>query len=209
MGVLEIPILDTERLRLRAFRKSDLDSYLALHTDPEVMRYLVGVGPVPWDKGRCWRHIAFQLGHWQLEGSGVWALEHRETGGFIGMVGFAEPEEWPGCELSWKLVRRWWGHGYATEGARAALAYAFDVLGKDHIISLINPENHASTRVAERLGERLEGRTEFCGREMLRYGIDRESYAARAGAGRAHLMARVPNRCELPREAWRQSPGEL
>jgi hypothetical protein len=72
MGVLEIPILETERLRLRAFRKSDLDSYLALHTDPEVMRYLVGVGPVPWDKGRCWRHIAFQLGHWQLEGSGVW-----------------------------------------------------------------------------------------------------------------------------------------
>jgi len=186
MEANQIPTLETERLRLRAFRRSDLDSYAALHADPEVMRYM-GCGPQPWDLGRSTRHLAFLVGHWHLEGSGVWALEHRETGVFVGMVGLTEPGafvglvatvepgSWAGCELSWKLVRRWWGNGFATEGARAALAYAFDSLGKDHVISLINPENHASIRVAERLGERLEGRTQLYGREMLRYGTHHQT----------------------------------
>lgn len=200
MGALEIPILETERLRLRAFRKSDLDDYAALHADPEVMRYLVSAGPLPWDRGRSSRHMTFLIGHWQLEGSGIWALEHRETGAFVGMVGFSEPEGWPGCELSWKLVRRWWGNGFATEGARAALAYAFDVLKKEHVISLINPGNHASIRVAERLGERLEGRTEFCGREMLRYGMDRPGSAAQNKFRPLRAGTSVPSVRDFARE---------
>jgi RimJ/RimL family protein N-acetyltransferase len=72
------------------------------------------------------------------------------------------------------------GHGYATEGARAALAYAFTVLEKDRIISLIHPENRASIRVAERIGERLQGRINHLGREMLCYGLDRETYERQA-----------------------------
>jgi RimJ/RimL family protein N-acetyltransferase len=171
----EVPILETERLRLRSFRRSDVDEYAALNADLEVLRYL-GCGPEPWDRGRSWRHMAFLLGHWQLAGTGVWAIEHRETGAFVGMVGYSEPEGWPGFELAWTLVRRWWGYGYATEGARAALDYAFTVWKRDRVISLIYPENHASSRVAERLGERLQGRINHHGREMLRYGIDREVY---------------------------------
>jgi RimJ/RimL family protein N-acetyltransferase len=173
MDSLGIPILVTERLRLRPFRRSDFDDYAALYADPEVLRYLGG-GPAPWDRGRSWRHMAFLLGHWQLGGSGMWALEQRETGTFLGMVGFAEPEGWPGAELAWTLARRWWGCGYATEGARAALDYAFTDLKKDRVISLIHPENRASIRVAERLGERLQDRIHHLGREMLCYGIDRE-----------------------------------
>jgi RimJ/RimL family protein N-acetyltransferase len=73
------------------------------------------------------------------------------------------------------LARRWWGQGYATEGARAALAHASTVLGKERIISLIHPENRASIRVAERIGERLQGRVQHLGREMLCYGVGRES----------------------------------
>jgi RimJ/RimL family protein N-acetyltransferase len=92
------------------------------------------------------------------------------------MVGYSEPEGWPGFELAWTLVRRWWGYGYATEGARIALDYAFTVWKRDRVISLIYPENHASIRVAERLGESLQGRINHHGREMLRYGIDREVY---------------------------------
>lgn len=172
---LEIPTLLTERLRLRAFRKSDIDDYAAMYSDPEVLRHLGGGGGEPWDRGRSWRHMAFLLGHWQLRGSGMWALEQRETGAFLGVAGFAEPEGWPGSELAWALARRWWGHGYATEGARAALAYAFSALQKERVISLIHPENSASIRVAERLGERLRGRIHHFGREMLCYGIDRES----------------------------------
>src|SRR5215468_10618156 len=100
MDTLEIPTLLTERLRLRPFRRSDLDDYAALNADPEVVRHL---GGETWDRGRSWRHLAFLIGHWQLGGSGMWALELKETGTFIGMVGFAEPEGWPGFELAWTL----------------------------------------------------------------------------------------------------------
>jgi RimJ/RimL family protein N-acetyltransferase len=177
MDTFHIPVLVTERLRLRAFRKSDFDDYAALNADPEVTRYLGGGGP--WDRGRSWRHLAFLIGHWHLGGSGMWALEQKETGIFLGLVGFAEPEGWPCCELAWTLARRWWGHGYATEGARAALDYAFTILKKDRVISLIQPDNRASIRVAERLGQSLQGRIDHFGREMLCYGIDWKTYAGR------------------------------
>jgi RimJ/RimL family protein N-acetyltransferase len=176
-GDSRIPTLETERLRLRAYRRSDFEDYAALYADPEVVRFLGGNGAV-WDRARCWRHLAFVLGHWQLEGAGMWAVELRETGVFVGSIGFATPEGWPGFELAWVLARRWWGQGYATEGARAALAYAFGVLGRDRVISLIDPDNRASIRVAERIGERLLGRTAYALGDKLRYGIDREQYDA-------------------------------
>jgi RimJ/RimL family protein N-acetyltransferase len=179
---IRIPTLETERLLLRPFRKSDFEDYAALYADPEVTRHLGSKGE-PWDRERAWRHLCFVQGHWLLLGIGMWAVEHRETGAFLGAIGFAAPEGWPGFELAWTLARRWWGQGYATEGAREALAYAFDVLLKDRVISLIAPENRASIRVAERIGERLEGRIQHFGREMLCYGLDRETYrASRLGA---------------------------
>ncbi len=167
MDSIDIPILETGRLRLRPFRNSDIDDYAALNADPEVMRHMGG----PWDRGRSWRHMAFLIGHWDLLGYGTWAVTEKETGAFLGRIGFSEPEGWPGCELAWALARRWWGFGYATEGARAALDHAFNVLHKNRIISLIDPENHASLRVAERLGQRPQGRVDHNGREMLRFGI--------------------------------------
>jgi RimJ/RimL family protein N-acetyltransferase len=176
MAALEIPVLETERLRLRSFCKGDIEGYAAMNADPEVLRYLAGAGAEPWDRGRSWRHLAFLLGHWQLGDAGMWAVEHRETGDFIGVVGFAAPEGWPGFELAWTLTRCWWGHGYATEGARAALDYAFTVLEKARVISLIHPENRASIRVAERIGERLQGQIYHLGRDMLYYGLDRKDY---------------------------------
>jgi RimJ/RimL family protein N-acetyltransferase len=176
-----IPTLETERLRLRAFRPEDLDAYAALNADPEGLRYL-GCGLEPWDRARCFRHMAFLLGHWQLRGTGTWAVEHRATGETIGALGFCEPEGWPGLELAWRLARPWWGQGRATEGARAALDWGFGVLGRDEVISLILPENGASIRLAERLGMQLAGRAEALGNELLRYGIERERWA---GTGRA------------------------
>ncbi|HSS51566.1 MAG TPA: GNAT family N-acetyltransferase [Thermoanaerobaculia bacterium] len=179
MGVLVVPTLETDRLRLRTFRPSDVEAYAALNADPEVLRHL-GSGP-SWDEGRSWRHMAFLLGHWQLRGAGMWAVEHRESGAFIGVAGFAAPAGWPGFELAGALARPWWGQGYATECGREALAYAFIVLAKEHVISLIHPENRASIRVAERIGERLEGRIDHLGREMLVYGLDRETYLMQTG----------------------------
>ncbi len=181
MDALQIPTLETERLRLRAFRKSDVDDYAALKGNSQVVRFLANSSE-PWDRGRSWRHMAFLMGHWQLGDAGIWVVEHKETGEFMGTAGFSAPEGWPGFELAWILAPRYWGHGFATEAARAALDYAFTVLEKDRVISLIHPENQASIRVAERIGESLQGRIHHCGREMLCYGINRESYKARRPA---------------------------
>ena len=173
--MLEVPTLETERLLLRPFRPGDIDDYAALNADPEVLHYLGG-GTEPWDRSRSWRHMAFLMGHWQLGGAGMWVLEHKETGEFIGVVGFSAPDGWPGFELAWILARRSWGHGYATEAARAALSHAFMTLKKDRVISLIHPDNQASICVAKRIGERLLDRINHLGRDMLCYGIDRETY---------------------------------
>ena len=202
MNGLIIPTLETERLRLRAIRKSDIDDYAALNADPEVTLYLGGGGP--WERERSWRHLAFLIGHWQLAGSGMWAVEQKETGTFVGMAGFADPEGWAGFELAGTLARRWWGHGYSTEAGRAALAYAFAGLNKDRVISLIHPENQASIRVAERLGETLQGHSDLKGTAYLVYGISREGYGAQdetapsimsaLPGGAPHLHSQRPTR---------------
>jgi RimJ/RimL family protein N-acetyltransferase len=162
--------LETERLRLRMFREDDLDAYAAMCADPEVMRYL---GGKPFSRLESWRHMATILGHWALRHYGMWAVEERLTRQFVGRIGLIDPEGWPGFELGWALARPHWGKGLATEGARAALGYAFSVVRRDHVISLIHPDNHASIRVAQRLGERLEGETDLLGARVHVYGIHR------------------------------------
>jgi RimJ/RimL family protein N-acetyltransferase len=164
--------LQTERLILRMFSEEDFAQHAAICADPEVTRFL-GEGR-PLTRGEAWRHMAMMLGHWQLRGFGPWAVEERATGSFIGRIGFFNPEGWPGFELGWVLARDCWGKGYAGEGARRALDYAFKEMGRDHVISLIHPENLASMKVAERLGEKLEGETEVFGHAVLIYGISRE-----------------------------------
>ena len=169
--------LETERLVLRMFREDDFESYARICADAEVMRYL-GVEGKPYTRLEAWRHMAFLVGHWQLRGYGHWAVEEKTSGNLIGRIGFLNPAGWPGFEIGWTLGRESWGRGYATEGARRALAYAFGEMGRDHVISLIHSENEASIRVAERLGERLEGKAEIFGIEHLVYGIDRVEWAS-------------------------------
>lgn len=168
--------LQTERLVLRMLREDDFEQYAAMLADAEVMRYL-GDGQ-PRTREDAWRQMAMILGHWQLRGYGLWAVEEEATGRLAGRVGFFNPEGWPGFELGWTLAREFWGRGYATEGARRALRYAFDEMGREHVISLIRPGNGPSVRVAERLGERLEGRVELFGSDSLVYGITREVWLA-------------------------------
>ncbi|MBV9773767.1 MAG: GNAT family N-acetyltransferase [Gemmatimonadetes bacterium] len=169
--MVDIPSFTTDRLLLRPLREKDLDAYAAIMADPEVTRYL-GDGQ-PLSRVDAWRQMALFLGHWQLRGYGHWAVEERGSGALAGRVGLFLPEGWPGFELGWTLGRAFWGRGYATEAARAALRYAFSELGREHVISLIHPDNRASIRVAERLGESREGETEFYGRTVLVYGIHR------------------------------------
>lgn len=163
-------ILETERLRLRWLREDDFDEYAKMCRDPEVMRFLGGTLTTEIE---VWRQMASIMGHWYFRGYGIWAVEEKSTGKMVGRIGCLYPIGWPAFELGWTLSRESWGKGYATEGARRALAYAFNELDRDHVISLIVPDNVASIRVAERLGEKVEGQTELLGKEVLVYGIDR------------------------------------
>ncbi len=169
-------ILETERLLLREFRESDADAYAEMLGDAEVMRFLGG-RPLP--RAEAWRNMAMVIGHWHLRGYGFWAVEERASGEMVGRVGCWYPEGWPGLEVGRTLCRQFWGRGYATEAARASLEYAFTRLNQTHVISLIAPDNAASIRVAERLGERPEGEWDVFGTKVIIYGIGREGWEAR------------------------------
>lgn len=135
--------------------------------DPEVTRYL-GTG-VTLTRPEAWRSMAAILGHWQLSGYGMWAVEEKASGTLVGRVGYLDPPGWPGFELGWVLARSHWGKGYAIEAARVALDHAFGPLERDRVLSLIRPDNHRSVRVAERLGSQLAGEVELLGSRALVY----------------------------------------
>jgi len=162
--------LETERLILRTYRLGDFEDHFKLCADPDVMRYLLGGKPL--SRFEAWRHMAFLVGHWELLGYGYYAVEEKATGRFVGRIGYTDPEGWPGFELGWTIAPEFQGKGFATEGGRFLLEYAFNEMGKDHVISVINPDNKPSIRVAERLGEKLEGKADVVGTTMLVYGID-------------------------------------
>lgn len=167
---MEFPTLETERLTLRMWREEDFEEYSKMCADPEVMRFL---GGKTMNRLEAWRHMALIVGHWMLRGYGHFAVEEKSSGRFIGRLGFLNPADWPGFEIGWTLARDCWGRGYAIEGARRALQYAFVELDQPHVISLIHPDNQASINVAERLGEKLEGETDLMGIRVRVYGIDR------------------------------------
>lgn len=163
---LAIRELETPRLRLRGFREDDLGWYAALTADPEVMRHVAAV----LDRPGAWRQIALFLGHWALRGYGQWALELRSTGEPVGRAGLWEPEGWPGLEVGWMLAREHWGHGYATEAAEAAKAFARSPVGAARLISVIRPANARSVAVAQRIGFAFERAEELGGHVVHLYG---------------------------------------
>lgn len=174
---LAIPTLETERLTLRPFREADAPALFELSQDPEVMRY-VGDRRVP-TLQESWRAIAGWLGHWAMRGYGQWAIEERSSGRLTGRAGIINPVDWPGPEVGYLLGRAWWGRGYATEAARAAMDWGFEQIGFDDLLSLIDPANKASIAVATRLGESLRGETDLWGNTVLVYGIGRAEWEAR------------------------------
>jgi len=153
-----IPRLETERLVLRGFCPDDFETWASFCADPEVVRYLWGK---PQPRADAWRSMAITLGHWMLRGYGMWAVERGSDGAFIGRVGMLNPEGWPGLEVGWTLGRPYWGHGYATEAAKAAMRYAFLTQPVGRVISCIDPDNKASQAVALRLGESKGPRQEL------------------------------------------------
>jgi RimJ/RimL family protein N-acetyltransferase len=132
-------------------------------------------------RSMAWRNLAMMIGHWALRGYGLWAVEERSSGGLVGRIGFWNPEGWPGFELGWMLRRPFWGRGYATEAARTALQFAFTQMLQPEVISLVHPENAASIRIAEKLGERLLDSIEVMGKRVLLYRVTQQEWAVANG----------------------------
>jgi RimJ/RimL family protein N-acetyltransferase len=171
----------TERLLLRQPTASDVTPMMEVHQDPEVMRFL---GPYPVTLTIAWKNIAMMVGHWEMLGYGSWVVMDKSSGEMVGRVGLWYPDGWLGVELGWTVKRSWWGHGIATEASRAALEWAWANVQVDHIISMIHPENAASIRIAEKLGESFEHSQIHNGSEVLVYGIDRPRTAPEKTAQR-------------------------
>ena len=144
--------------------------------DPEVMRY-VGEQNIL-SREDAWDEMAALAGHWHLRGYGMWAVEERETSGFVGRVGLHYPEGWPDREVAWALARPFWGRGYATEAARAALDEAFGRLRWSRVISLIDSANTRSVRLAERLGEHAAGEAVVRGHRVAVYALSSSAWRA-------------------------------
>jgi RimJ/RimL family protein N-acetyltransferase len=161
MATFEVPTVTTGRLRLRAFRASDLNAYSAMQANPVVMRYLVtGRTARP---AEVWRTMLMSLGSWALRGYGMWACERIDDEVFIGSVGVFHPLDWPEPEIAYSLDQPFWGQGLATEAARAARDWLFGHFPLTRAASFIHPDNLASKRVVERLGAACERTVELRG----------------------------------------------
>ncbi|MEU7085848.1 GNAT family N-acetyltransferase [Streptomyces achromogenes] len=143
--------LHTDRLLLRRWRDSDLEPWAAMNADPEVREHLGDL----LSRDQSDASVAQYQADFDRRGYGWWAVEVRGTGEFIGFAGLDPVDDgmpFTGVEIGWRLARSAWGQGYATEAARAVLAYGFDTLGLPEILAVTTSTNHRSQAVMRRIG---------------------------------------------------------
>ena len=142
-------MLRTERLLLREWRDDDIEPCAAMCADPRVMEHF----PALLDRAASEAAVARYRAHWRTEGFGLWAIEVPGIAPFIGFAGLSRPLVMrESVEVGWRLAHAYWGFGYATEAARAAVDYGFRTLGLLEIISMTVPANVKSQAVMERIG---------------------------------------------------------
>jgi RimJ/RimL family protein N-acetyltransferase len=153
--------LVTARLRLRRWRPEDRAPFAALNADPRVMEHF----PALLEREQSDAMVDRIEAHFAARGYGWWAVEVQGGAPFIGFVGLAVPRVdmpfGPAVEVGWRLAFDGWGHGYATEAARATLSFGFDVLGLDEIVSYTVPANVRSRHVMEKIGLRHDRAGDF------------------------------------------------
>lgn len=142
--------LETERLVLRLPQGQDFEAWAAFMADVDRTRYIGGAQP----RSLAWRGLMTMVGSWAVLGFGMFSVIEKSSGRWIGRLGPWQPEGWPGTEVGWSIVSDAGGKGYATEGATAAIDWAFDTLGWSEVIHTIDPANAASKGVAAKLGSR-------------------------------------------------------
>ncbi len=165
-----IPVLDTQRLTLRAPKKSDLPTLTAFFGTER--SHNVGGPATP---SEVFSKLTSMIGHWAIMGHGLWAIDSRENGDFLGWVGLINPPEWDEPELAWTVFSHGEGKGYAFEAARAARAYCAQQMNFDGVISYIRPENTRSAALAERLGAKIEETREWRGKPIHIYRHPKEA----------------------------------
>ncbi len=149
---LDIPVLETERLRLRMLSIDDFEEECAFYATERSR----GVGG-PKEPREVWRILTMFIGHWIVNGYGFWALEDKETGRYMGRAGCLNPCDWPEAEIGWTLMAHAEGKGLAYEAATAVRRFAYQTLGWSTAISLIKADNTRSAALAQRLGCVREG----------------------------------------------------
>ncbi|MBF9028919.1 GNAT family N-acetyltransferase [Rhodobacterales bacterium HKCCE3408] len=147
--IAAIPVLQTERLRLRAPRLEDFAPFAA-HCASDRATFSTG----RLDRKGAWAEFASAAGSWTLLGFGAWSVEDRATGTYLGEIMIQHPAHFPEPELGWTLMEHAEGRGYATEAARAALDWAKGRVAS--LVSYITPGNARSVALAERLGAVLD-----------------------------------------------------
>jgi RimJ/RimL family protein N-acetyltransferase len=146
------PVIETERLKLRQWRSNDVVANTAMLSDPNTARFIAADGKPVTTELAGWRNAAIMAGHWALHGAGMFVVEEKTSGKFIGRVGPWFPPGWPGFEVGWGIAREFRGKGYALEAARASIDWCFTTFELDEITHCIDCENAPSEAVARRLG---------------------------------------------------------
>jgi RimJ/RimL family protein N-acetyltransferase len=160
------PTLETARLTLRGHLLSDFEDVVALWADPTVVRYISGRA---FPRDETWPRMLRNVGHWALLGFGFWIVHEKETGRFVGEMGFGvhkrdiEPPLGDAPESGWVVMPWAHGRGFATEGMRAVVAWGDERFGGGRTVCMIDPSNAPSLRVAEKLGYKEYARTTFKG----------------------------------------------
>jgi RimJ/RimL family protein N-acetyltransferase len=152
---ISIPVVQTERLILRAHRVTDFAEFAAMWANEHVTRYTIGK---PATHEESWSRLLRDAGHWAVLGFGFWAVEEKASGKYAGEVGFLDlrrniqPSLADMPEIGWILAPEFHGKGYATEAARAALVWGDENLKCSRTSCIVQPENTASLRVAKKVG---------------------------------------------------------
>ena len=167
------PILLTPRLRLEPISASHAPGMIAMHADAEVLRYIGDGKPYPPEATR--RMTAGMARRWELDGFGWFALLRRLDKAFVGAAAVQPMELIAGApmEIAWRLSRKHWGRGYATEAAREIVRFTFEDLDKDAAYAVARPANLASLRVMEKLGMSFVGIEHHWGEDLPTYVVNR------------------------------------
>ena len=153
--MLQAPVLETERLRLRSWRKEDFRPYHAILQHPDVHRHF---GPEPMSAEEAWRRLTSAAGGWQFNGFGTWAVERKDDGKLVGNAGVftgwraMEPEFGEEPEMGWIFAAETHGKGMASEACRAVLDWTEANLDPTPIWAIIAPANEPSLKLAKKLG---------------------------------------------------------